>query len=165
MIFSEVVEHCCSITSLQQGESLNGIARDMDTHSYRTPIGVCAGIAPFNFPAMIPLWVSTFKSASSELKLIKNTDLSQMYPVAMVCGNTFVFKPSERVPGACMMLVQMLKDAGCPDGVVNVIHGTHDSVNFICDNPDIKAISFVGSDQAVGRLKINYKLKFKRILP
>lgn len=78
-----------------------------------------------------------------------------MYPVAMVCGNTFVFKPSERVPGACMMLVQMLKDAGCPDGVVNVIHGTHDSVNFICDNPDIKAISFVGSDQAVGCQKNN----------
>ncbi|CAB3375961.1 Hypothetical predicted protein [Cloeon dipterum] len=123
----QVVEHCCSITSLQLGESLNGIARDMDTHSYRTPLGVTAGIAPFNFPAMIPLW---------------------MYPTAIVCGNTFVMKPSERVPGACMMLVQMLKDAGCPDGVVNVIHGTHDSVNFICDNPDIKAISFVGSDQA-----------------
>jgi malonate-semialdehyde dehydrogenase (acetylating) / methylmalonate-semialdehyde dehydrogenase len=78
-----------------------------------------------------------------------------MYPVAMVCGNTFVFKPSERVPGASMMLVQMLKDAGCPDGVVNIIHGTHDSVNFICDNPDIKAISFVGSDQAV-RLHENW---------
>ncbi|XP_059486144.1 probable methylmalonate-semialdehyde dehydrogenase [acylating], mitochondrial [Neocloeon triangulifer] len=123
----QVVEHCCSITSLQLGESLSGIARDMDTHSYRTPLGVVAGIAPFNFPAMIPLW---------------------MYPMAIVCGNTFVMKPSERVPGACMMLVQMLKDAGCPDGVVNVIHGTHDSVNFICDQPDIKAISFVGSDQA-----------------
>jgi len=75
-----------------------------------------------------------------------------MYPMAIVCGNTFVMKPSERVPGATMMLVQMLKDAGCPDGVVNVIHGTHDSVNFICDNPDIKAISFVGSDQAVCKI-------------
>jgi len=123
----QVVEHCCSITSLQLGETMPGIARDMDAYSYRMPLGVCAGIAPFNFPAMIPLW---------------------MFPVALVCGNTYVFKPSERVPGASMMLVEMLKEAGCPDGVVNVIHGQHDAVNFICDNPDIRAISFVGSDQA-----------------
>lgn len=123
----QVVEHCCSVTSLQLGESLNSIARDMDTHSYRTPLGVCAGITPFNFPAMIPLW---------------------MFPVAIVCGNTYVIKPSERDPGACMMLVQMLKDAGCPDGVVNVIHGAHEAVNFVCDHPDIRAVSFVGSDQA-----------------
>lgn len=75
--------------------------------------------------------------------------LVQMFPVALVCGNTYVFKPSERVPAATMMLVEMLKDAGCPDGVVNVIHGQHDAVNFICDNPDIRAISFVGSDTAV----------------
>ncbi|XP_071548684.1 probable methylmalonate-semialdehyde/malonate-semialdehyde dehydrogenase [acylating], mitochondrial [Panulirus ornatus] len=123
----QVVEHCCSITSLQLGETMPGIARDMDAHSYRVPLGVCAGIAPFNFPAMIPLW---------------------MFPVALVCGNTYVFKPSERVPGASMMLVEMLKEAGCPNGVVNVIHGQHDAVNFICDNPDIRAISFVGSDTA-----------------
>lgn len=123
----QVVEHCCSITSLQLGETMPGIAKDMDTHSYRTPLGVCAGITPFNFPAMIPLW---------------------MFPVALVCGNTYVVKPSERDPGACMMLVDMLREAGAPDGVVNVIHGAHDAVNFICDHPDIKAISFVGSDQA-----------------
>lgn len=72
-----------------------------------------------------------------------------MYPVALVCGNTYVIKPSERDPGACMMLVEMLREAGAPDGVVNVIHGAHDAVNFICDHPDIRAISFVGSDQAV----------------
>lgn len=72
-----------------------------------------------------------------------------MFPVALVCGNTYIVKPSERDPGACMMLVDMLREAGAPDGVVNVIHGAHDSVNFICDHPDIKAISFVGSDQAV----------------
>ena len=72
-----------------------------------------------------------------------------MFPVALVCGNTYVVKPSERDPGACMMLVEMLREAGAPDGVVNVIHGQHDAVNFICDHPDIKAISFVGSDQAV----------------
>lgn len=123
----QVVEHCCSVTSLQLGETMPSISRDMDAMSYRTPLGVCAGVAPFNFPAMIPLW---------------------MFPVAIVCGNTYVFKPSERVPGATMLLVKLLQDAGCPDGVVNVIHGQHDAVNFICDYPAIRAISFVGSDQA-----------------
>lgn len=123
----QVVEHCCSVTSLQMGETMQNIAKDMDTYSYKVPIGVTAGITPFNFPAMIPLW---------------------MFPVAMVTGNTSIIKPSERDPGATMILMEMLKDAGAPKGVVNVIHGTHDSVNFICDNPDIKAISFVGSDQA-----------------
>ena len=123
----QVVEHACSVTSLQLGETLPAIARDMDTVSYRIPLGVCAGIAPFNFPAMIPLW---------------------MFPLALVCGNTYVMKPSERVPGACMMLVDLLQKAGVPNGVVNVIHGAHDAVNFVCDNPDIKAISFVGSDVA-----------------
>ncbi|KAG1657000.1 putative methylmalonate-semialdehyde dehydrogenase [acylating], mitochondrial [Nymphon striatum] len=123
----QVVEHACSITSLQLGETLPSISRDMDTHTYRVPLGVCAGITPFNFPAMIPLW---------------------MFPIATVCGNTYVIKPSERDPGACMILVELLKEAGAPDGIVNVIHGQHDSVNFICDHPDIRAISFVGSDQA-----------------
>jgi len=123
----QVVEHCCSVTSLSQGETLSGIAKDMDTLSYRVPLGVCAGITPFNFPAMVPLW---------------------MFPVATVCGNTYVIKPSERDPGATMMLMEMLKEAGMPDGVVNVIHGQHDAVNFICDHPAIRAISFVGSDIA-----------------
>ena len=72
-----------------------------------------------------------------------------MFPVAIVCGNTYVFKPSERVPGATMLLVKLLQDAGCPDGVVNVIHGQRDAVNFVCDYPAIRAISFVGSDVAV----------------
>jgi len=123
----QVVEHCCSVTTLQMGETMPGISRDMDTVSYRYPLGVCAGIAPFNFPAMIPLW---------------------MFPVGIVSGNTYVFKPSERVPGATMLLIKLLQDAGCPDGVVNVIHGQNDAVNFICDDPAIRAISFVGSDQA-----------------
>nr|KAG5693937.1 hypothetical protein BaRGS_008206 [Batillaria attramentaria] len=123
----QVVEHCCSIPSLQLGETLQGIAKDMDTMTYRMPLGVVAGITPFNFPAMIPLW---------------------MFPMAAVCGNTSVMKPSERDPGATMILMELLREAGMPAGVVNVIHGKHDAVNFICDNPDIKAISFVGSDQA-----------------
>ena len=123
----QVVEHCCSIPSLQMGETVANVARDMDTYSLVVPLGVTAGIAPFNFPAMIPLW---------------------MFPVAITCGNTMLLKPSERVPGASMMLMEMLTEAGCPPGVVNVIHGQHKAVNFICDAPEIKAISFVGSDVA-----------------
>lgn len=123
----QVVEHLCANTNLMLGENLIGISKDMDLSSYRTPLGVCAGIAPFNFPAMIPLW---------------------MFPTGVICGNTYVIKPSERDPTACMALVELFKEAGCPDGVVNVIHGQHDTVNFICDHPDIRAISFVGGDPA-----------------
>lgn len=123
----QVVEHACGVTSLQLGETLPSISRDLDTYSYRLPLGVCAGIAPFNFPAMIPLW---------------------MFPLALVCGNTMVLKPSERVPGATMILMELAKQSGIPDGAVNVIHGAHEAVTFICDNPDIRAISFVGSDTA-----------------
>jgi malonate-semialdehyde dehydrogenase (acetylating)/methylmalonate-semialdehyde dehydrogenase len=122
----QVVEHACSITSLQLGETLGSVTKDMDTYTYREPLGVCAGVTPFNFPAMIPLW---------------------MFPLALVCGNTFVVKPSELDPGATMMLVEMAKEAGVPDGVVNVIHGQKEAVDFVCDEPRIKAISFVGSDR------------------
>lgn len=103
-VLSEVVEHACSITSLMLGETLPSITKDMDTYTYRLPIGVCAGIAPFNFPAMIPLW---------------------MFPIGMVCGNTYLMKPSERVPGCTMLLGKMLQDAGAPDGTLNIIHGQH----------------------------------------
>ena len=123
----QVVEHCCSNTNLLLGETMTGVSKDMDLTAFRTPLGVCAGIAPFNFPAMIPLW---------------------MFPMATICGNTYIMKPSERDPTACMALLELLKEAGLPDGVVNVIHGQHDCVNFICDNPDIRAISFVGGDAA-----------------
>jgi malonate-semialdehyde dehydrogenase (acetylating)/methylmalonate-semialdehyde dehydrogenase len=125
----QVVEHACSITSLQLGETLPSISKDMDTLTFRIPLGVCAGIVPFNFPAMIPLW---------------------MFPLSLVCGNTYVIKPSEKDPGACMRLVEIATEAGVPAGCLNVIHGMHETVNFICDNPDIQAISFVGSDK-VGR--------------
>jgi len=123
----QVVENLCANTSLMLGETLTGISKDMDLTSYRVPLGVCAGIAPFNFPAMIPLW---------------------MFPTGLITGNTYIMKPSERDPTACMALVELLRDAGAPDGTVNVIHGQHDCVNFICDHPDIRAISFVGGDQA-----------------
>jgi len=121
----QVVEHACSITSLQQGETASGVAKDMDTVSFRMPLGVCAGIAPFNFPAMIPLW---------------------MFPMAIVCGNSYIMKPSEQDPAVCMMLAQLAQDSGVPDGVLNVIHGTKPAVDFICREPCIQAISFVGSD-------------------
>ncbi|KRY58641.1 putative methylmalonate-semialdehyde dehydrogenase [acylating], mitochondrial [Trichinella britovi] len=125
----QVVEHASSVTSLQMGETLQNIATNMDTYSYRVPIGVCAGIVPFNFPAMIPLW---------------------MFPIALATGNTMLLKPSEQDPGACMILMELAKEAGIPDGCLNVIHGKHDAVDFLCTHPDIRAISFVGSD-AVGR--------------
>ncbi|XP_050304196.1 probable methylmalonate-semialdehyde dehydrogenase [acylating], mitochondrial isoform X2 [Anthonomus grandis grandis] len=123
----QVVDHACAAGTLLQGESLQGITTDMDIVSYKVPIGVTAGICPFNFPAMVPLW---------------------MFPLALIAGNTMVVKPSERDPGATMLLMELLNEAGCPPGVVNVIHGTHDAVNFICDNPLIKAVSFVGGDRA-----------------
>ncbi|CAH0561342.1 unnamed protein product [Brassicogethes aeneus] len=123
----QVVEHSCSAGTLLQGESLQNIAKDMDIVSYKLPLGVTAGICPFNFPAMIPLW---------------------MFPLALIAGNTMVLKPSERDPGATMMIMELMNEIGAPPGLVNVIHGTHDSVNFICDSPDIRAISFVGSDRA-----------------
>ena len=96
----------------------------MDSHSLRQPLGVVAGITPFNFPAMVPMW---------------------MFPVALACGNTFVLKPSERDPSTGVVLAQLLKEAGLPDGVFNVVHGDKESVDALLDHPDVQAISFVGS--------------------
>lgn len=122
----QVVEHACSIPSLLMGEKLT-VSKDMDTYSLREPLGVVGGVMPFNFPAMIPLWV---------------------FPLAIACGNTVILKPSERDPGASMLLAKLAQEAGVPNGVLNVVHGGVDTVNFICDDPAIKAISFVGSDVA-----------------
>jgi malonate-semialdehyde dehydrogenase (acetylating)/methylmalonate-semialdehyde dehydrogenase len=121
----EVVESACSTGDRLMGESLAGISSGMDCVSYRMPLGVCAGIAPFNFPAMIPLW---------------------MFPVACTAGNTFLLKPSEKTPGAAMMLAQLAQQAGLPDGVLNIVHGSKPVVDFLCDAPPIQAISFVGSN-------------------
>jgi len=124
----EIVESACNLGITMMGETLEGIGGNgMDCVSFRQPLGVCAGIAPFNFPAMIPLW---------------------MFPVACTAGNTFVIKPSEKTPGACMMLAHLAQEAGLPPGVLNVVHGAETAVNFICDSPDIKAISFVGGNNA-----------------
>ena len=120
----EVVEHAASIGNLQLGELANNVAGGVDTYTLLQPLGVCAGITPFNFPAMIPLW---------------------MFPMAIATGNTFLLKPSEQDPMVTMRLVELALQAGIPPGVLNVVHGGEDVVNAICDHPDIKAVSFVGS--------------------
>merc|ERR1719183_653108 len=112
----EVVEISTNIPQMLQGETLPGVATAVDVHSYRVPLGVCAGICPINFPAMIPLW---------------------MFPMACTAGNTFLMKPSERVPMTAMMLSKMACEVGLPPGVLNVIHGTRDCVNFLCDNEHV----------------------------
>src|ERR1700683_3559966 len=124
----EVVEHACSIGTLQLGEFAENVAGGVDTYTLRQPIGVCAGITPFNFPAMIPLW---------------------MFPMAIVCGNTFVLKPSEQDPLTPMLLAELALEAGVPPGVLNIIHGGKRAVDALCTHPDIVAVSFVGST-AVG---------------
>ncbi|WP_175166375.1 CoA-acylating methylmalonate-semialdehyde dehydrogenase [Paraburkholderia fynbosensis] len=124
----EVVEHAVSIGTLQQGEFLENVASRVDTYTLRQPIGVCAGITPFNFPAMIPLW---------------------MFPMAIVCGNTFVLKPSEQDPLSTMELVKLAVEAGVPKGVLSVVHGGEEVVDALCTHELIKTVSFVGST-AVG---------------
>jgi malonate-semialdehyde dehydrogenase (acetylating) / methylmalonate-semialdehyde dehydrogenase len=124
----EVVEHACSIGTLQLGEFAENVASGVDTYSIRHPIGVCAGISPFNFPAMIPLW---------------------MFPMAIVCGNTFVLKPSEQDPMTPMLLAELALQAGVPPGVLNIVHGGKRAVDALCTHRDIVAVSFVGST-AVG---------------
>jgi hypothetical protein len=98
------VEHACGMGTLQMGEYVSNVSNGIDTFSIREPLGVCAGICPFNFPAMIPLW---------------------MFPIAVTCGNTVVLKPSEKDPGAAMMLAELAMEAGLPKGVLNIVHGTH----------------------------------------
>ncbi|EXJ79564.1 methylmalonate-semialdehyde dehydrogenase (acylating) [Capronia epimyces CBS 606.96] len=122
----QVCETACGITTQIPGEVIE-VAKDMETRSYREPLGVVASICPFNFPAMIPLW---------------------SVPLATVTGNTLILKPSERDPGATMIIAELCKEAGFPEGVVNIVHGAAKTVDFIIDEPAIKAISFVGSNRA-----------------
>src|SRR5947208_4466027 len=120
----EVVEFACGIPSLLKGEYSDQVSTGVDTFSFRQPLGVVAGITPFNFPAMVPMW---------------------MFPVAIACGNTFVLKPSERDPSASMLLAEMWAEAGLPAGVFNVVHGDKVAVDALLDHPDVAAVSFVGS--------------------
>ncbi|UPJ61960.1 CoA-acylating methylmalonate-semialdehyde dehydrogenase [Bradyrhizobium sp. 192] len=120
----EVVEFATGAPQLLKGEITENVGTRVDSHSLRQPLGVVAGITPFNFPAMVPMW---------------------MFPVALACGNTFILKPSERDPSASLVLAQWLKEAGLPDGVFNVVHGDKEAVDAILTDPDIVAVSFVGS--------------------
>jgi malonate-semialdehyde dehydrogenase (acetylating)/methylmalonate-semialdehyde dehydrogenase len=120
----EVVEFVTGIPHLLKGEHSEDVGTGVDTHSLRQPLGVCAGITPFNFPVMVPLW---------------------MFPVAIACGNTFVLKPSEKVPSASMRMAELLKAAGLPDGVFNVVHGDKEAVDALLHHPEVRAVSFVGS--------------------
>jgi len=137
----QVAETACGITTQLTGEVLE-VSKDMETRSYREPLGIVAAICPFNFPAMIPLWC---------------------LPIAAVTGNCLILKPSERDPGAAMIITDLARQAGLPPGVVNVVHGSAKTVDFIIDEPRIKAISFVGSDKAGQYIYTRGSEKGKRV--
>jgi len=120
----EVVEYACGVPTLLKGDYSDQVSTGVDLFSYREPLGVVAGITPFNFPAMVPLW---------------------MFPVAIACGNTFILKPSERVPSAALRIAELWTEAGLPSGVFNVVHGDKLAVDALLDHPDVAAVSFVGS--------------------
>ncbi|MGD9944750.1 MAG: CoA-acylating methylmalonate-semialdehyde dehydrogenase [Burkholderiaceae bacterium] len=120
----EVVEFACGAPQLLKGEFSEQVGTGIDMYSVRQALGVCVGITPFNFPTMVPMW---------------------MFPMAIACGNTFVLKPSERDPSASMMIARLLKEAGLPDGVFNVVHGDKESVDALLEHPSVAAVSFVGS--------------------
>ncbi len=120
----EVVDFVCGIPQLLKGEFSDQVSGGIDAHSFRQPLGVCAGITPFNFPVMVPMW---------------------MHPVAIACGNTFVLKPSERVPGASELVARLYAEAGLPDGVFNIVNGDKEVVDALLDHRDLDAVSFVGS--------------------
>jgi malonate-semialdehyde dehydrogenase (acetylating) / methylmalonate-semialdehyde dehydrogenase len=120
----EVIEYACGIPTLLKGGYSDQVSTGVDLFSFRSPLGVCAGITPFNFPAMVPMW---------------------MHPVAIACGNTFVLKPSERDPSASQLVAELWAEAGLPDGVFNVVHGDKEAVDALLDHPDVAGVSFVGS--------------------
>src|SRR5262245_48400600 len=117
----EMVEFACGIPSLLMGQALENLAPSVDCETSRHPVGVCAGITPFNFPCMVPLW---------------------MFPVAIACGNTFILKPSEKVPLSGVRLAELAMEAGLPDGVLNVVHGDKECVDALLTHPLVRAISF-----------------------
>jgi len=120
----EVVEFACGIPQMLKGEFSEQVSTGVDSYSMRQPLGVCAGITPFNFPAMVPMW---------------------MFPVAIACGNTFILKPSEKDPSCSMRLAELLTEAGLPDGVLNVINGDKEAVDTLLNDPRVAGVSFVGS--------------------
>ncbi|HKQ39139.1 MAG TPA: aldehyde dehydrogenase family protein, partial [Verrucomicrobiae bacterium] len=120
----ENIEYACSIPTLLMGDTLENLARGVDCETVHQPLGVCVGITPFNFPAMVPMW---------------------MFPLALACGNTFVLKPSEKVPLTALLIIELLDKAGLPKGVLNVVPGGRESVDALLTHPKVRAISFVGS--------------------
>ncbi|WP_417419962.1 CoA-acylating methylmalonate-semialdehyde dehydrogenase [Halomonas sp.] len=120
----EVVEFACGIPHLQKGEHSTNVGSGVDSYSMMQPLGVCAGISPFNFPAMVPMW---------------------MFPIALACGNTFIMKPSEKDPSTALCLAELLKEAGLPDGVFNVVNGDKEAVDVLLTHECVQAVSFVGS--------------------
>ncbi len=123
----EVVEFACGMPSMSKGDFIEDISRRVDGYIYREPVGVVAGACPFNFPAMIPMW---------------------MFPVAIACGNTFVLKPSEKCPNSATLIAEIFKDGGLPDGVLNVVQGQRETFEALITSPDVAAVSFVGSTRA-----------------
>jgi len=138
----EVVEFACGIPQLLKGEYSDQVSSTVDAYSFRQPLGVCAGITPFNFPAMVPMW---------------------MHPVAIACGNTFVLKPSERDPSASNLVAELYAEAGLPDGVFNVVHGDKVAVDALLDHPDVAAVSFVGSTPIASYVHARASEKRKRV--
>jgi malonate-semialdehyde dehydrogenase (acetylating)/methylmalonate-semialdehyde dehydrogenase len=138
----EVVEFACGIPHLLKGDFTENVGKNVDSWSVRQSLGVCAGITPFNFPAMVPMW---------------------MFPIAIACGNTFVLKPSEKDPSCSIKLAQLFKEAGLPDGVFNVINGDKESVDALLTNKDVAAISFVGSTPIAKYIYENAAKNEKRV--
>jgi malonate-semialdehyde dehydrogenase (acetylating)/methylmalonate-semialdehyde dehydrogenase len=138
----EIVEFACGIPQVLKGEFTENVGTDIDSWSMRQPLGVCAGITPFNFPAMVPMW---------------------MFPMAIACGNTFILKPSEKDPSCSIRLAELLKEAGLPDGVFNVINGDKEVVDAILVNKDIQAVSFVGSTPIAKYIYENAAKNEKRV--
>jgi malonate-semialdehyde dehydrogenase (acetylating)/methylmalonate-semialdehyde dehydrogenase len=138
----EVAEYACGLPQLVKGEYSDQVSTDVDSFSFRQPLGVCAGITPFNFPVMVPMW---------------------MHPMAIATGNTFVLKPSERDPSASNFIAELYAEAGLPDGVFNVVHGDKVAVDAILDHPDIDAVSFVGSTPIAGYVHQKASASGKRV--
>ena len=138
----EVVEYACGIPQMLKGEFTENVGSNVDSWSIRQPLGVCAGVTPFNFPAMVPMW---------------------MFPMAIACGNTFVLKPSEKDPTCSIRLAELLKEAGLPDGVFNVVNGDKEAVDALINNKDVIAMSFVGSTPIAKYIYENCAKNEKRV--
>ena len=138
----EVVEYACGIPQMLKGEFTENVGTDVDSWSIRQPLGVCAGITPFNFPAMVPMW---------------------MFPMAIACGNTFVLKPSEKDPSCSIRLAELFKEAGLPDGVLNIVNGDKEAVDALIRNKDVTAMSFVGSTPIAKYIYENCAKNEKRV--